>query len=66
MRGLYCWSEALNGIETWYARVDRSAGEWETLSAAEYKSLGASPTFDDLPLREDYLQGLIANNGGTS
>lgn len=66
MRGLYRWAETRDGIDVWLARIDRSQGEWATLSLEEYQRERISPAFDDLPLKEEHLGRVIANNGGTS
>jgi hypothetical protein len=66
VRGLYRWAENNLGAEIWWARIDRSHGEWATLTEEQYVIQGCQPDFWDLPLRDDHLASVIANNAGTS
>jgi hypothetical protein len=61
MRGLYRWSEERDGIEVWFARIDRSRGEWETIAEEQYLLEGLLPVFGDLPLKDEYLIETIDN-----
>ena len=64
MRGMYRWFEGEGAAETWWARIERALGEWETVSQPTYEARGYSPPFWDLPLRDDYLEDALGRGPG--
>lgn len=55
-RGLWrSWVEE-NGADKWSARVELQRGEWTDVTQAEYEAAGHTPSFWELPLREDYME----------
>lgn len=66
MRGLYRWAESAHGVEAWWARIDKTHGEWATLSKDQYVAEGCQPDFWDLPMKDDHLANVITDNASTS
>lgn len=63
--GVYRWVEVREGVEIWQARIDRSRGEWATITQEGYEAENLTPNFWDLPLKDDYLQEVL-NEGFSS
>jgi hypothetical protein len=65
-RGIYRWLELKEGPTAWYVRIDRSSGEWDTLTFPQYLEEKCVPPFWDLPLKDDHLNGVMGELGGGS
>ena len=58
-RGMWRWWEGPDGSEVWWAHVEFVPGRWGDMLLAEYESRGCQPSFWQLPLKDEYLEGVI-------